>query len=126
MYTERQPSINADNDPVVTQELIANETAAILTITLDEDIVSDGAILFPFDNAVLSDDGRAITDERIVKYRGRVQETLDIDVIGYADAVRKTRISSGKGESLAQRDIESDMALDQRVIVHGKGTIAGQ
>ena len=111
-------------------------------------------MLFPFDSAELSDDGKAIIDERIGKYRGKVQDTLDIDVIGYADNVgdegynqtlseeRAQAVADyidtqtdvphnsinvkGKGESVAEGDSQEDRALDRRVIVNVKGTLIDQ
>ena len=111
-------------------------------------------MLFPFDSAELSDDGKEIIDERIGKYRGKVQDTLDIDVIGYADNVgdedynqtlseeRAQAVADyidtqtdvphnsinvkGKGESVAEGDSQEDRALDRRVIVNVKGTLIDQ
>lgn len=151
IYTKRAPVENAGTEPVVTQELVANQSAVTLTTTVDEDISMDGAILFPFDSAVLSDDGKAIIDERIGKYRGKVEDKLDIDVIGYADNVgdddynqtlsekRAQAVAAyidtqtdlphnsitvkGKGDSVAVGDSETDRALDRRVIVHVKGSL---
>jgi outer membrane protein OmpA-like peptidoglycan-associated protein len=71
---------------VVTEEIVANETAVSLTTTVDDYIALTGAVLFALDSAELSDDAKAIIDERIAKYHGKVQNTLDIEVIGYADS----------------------------------------
>jgi len=158
MYMQRRPvenvEVETEEGPVVTQELVATQTAASLTTTVDDHISLDGAVLFPFDSAELSDDGKEIIDERIGKYRGKVQDTLDIDVIGYADNVgdedynqtlseeRAQAVADyidtqtdvphnsinvkGKGESVAEGDSQEDRALDRRVIVNVKGTLIDQ
>ena len=69
----------------VTGEIVANQTAVSVTSTVDDYIELTGAVLFAHNSAELSDDGKAVIDERIAKYRGKVQNTMDIEVIGYAD-----------------------------------------
>ena len=83
MYMGRTPV----DEPVVSQELVIAETAVTHTVIVDDHFSLDGAVLFPFDSAALSDDGKAIIDERIVKYRGKVKDMLAIDVVGYTDNV---------------------------------------
>ena len=68
LYVGRTP---VEDFEAGTQELVVAETAVSHTITVDDHISLDGAVLFPFDSAVLSDDGKAIIDERIVEYRAR-------------------------------------------------------
>jgi len=151
MYVGRTPVEEFD---VATQELVAAETAVSHTITVNDNISLDGAVLFPFDSKVLSDDGKAIIDERIVKYRGKVQDTLDIDVIGYADNVgaedynqtlSEERAQSvadyidaqtdiphnqikvrGKGASEAEGESAEDRAIDRRVIINVTGKLVDQ
>ena len=69
----------------VTGEIVAHQTAVSVTSTVDDYIELTGAVLFAHNSAELSDDGKAVIDERIAKYRGKVQNTMDIEVIGYAD-----------------------------------------
>jgi OOP family OmpA-OmpF porin len=143
--------VATEEEPVVSQELIIAETAVSHTIVVDDHFSLDGAILFPFDSAVLSDDGKAIINERIAKYRGKVQDMLDIDVIGYTDSVgaedynqtlsveraqavadyidaqtdiphHKVKVR-GKGESHAEGDTAEDQAMDRRVIINVTGTL---
>jgi OOP family OmpA-OmpF porin len=140
-----------EEEPVVSQELVIAETAVSHTVIVDDHFSLDGAVLFPFDSAVLSDDGKAILDERIVKYRGKVQDMLDIDVVGYTDSVgdedynqalsveraqavadyidaqtdiphHKVKVR-GKGESMAEGDTAEDRAVDRRVIINVTGTL---
>jgi OOP family OmpA-OmpF porin len=140
-----------EEEPVVSQELVIAKTAVSHTVIVDDHFSLDGAVLFPFDSAVLSDDGKAIIDERTIKYRGKVQDMLDIDVVGYADSVgaedynqtlsveraqavadyidaqtdiphNKIKVR-GKGESHAEGDSAEDRAMDRRVIINVTGTL---
>ena len=151
MYMGRTPVVDYE---VGTQELVVAETAVSHTIIVDDHFSLDGAVLFPFDSAVLSEDGKAIIDERTVKYRGKVQDMLDIDVVGYADSVgaedynqtlsveraqavadyidaqtdiphNKIKVR-GKGESHAEGDSAEDRAMDRRVIINVTGTLVDQ
>jgi len=71
---------------VVTQEVVAAPTAASLTTTVDELITIDAAVLFGFDSAELSADGKAVIDERIDEYGGRVERTAETKVVGHTDS----------------------------------------
>ena len=138
-------------EPVVSQELVITETAVSHTVIVDDHFSLDGAVLFPFDSAVLSDDGKAIIDERILKYRGKVKDMLAIDVVGYTDNVgaddynqalsveRAQAVADyidlqrdiahseievrGKGEDMAEGETAEDRAVDRRVIINVTGTL---
>jgi outer membrane protein OmpA-like peptidoglycan-associated protein len=138
-------------EPVVSQELVVTETAVSHTVIVDDHFSLDGAVLFPFDSAVLSDDGKAIIDERILKYRGKVKDMLAIDVVGYTDNVgaddynqalsveRAQAVADyidlqrdiahseievrGKGEDMAEGETAEDRAVDRRVIINVTGTL---
>ena len=86
---EEEVIIEPDQVAVVTEEIVANQTAVSVTSTVDDYIELTGAVLFAHDSAELSDDGKAVIDERIAKYRGKVKNTMDIEVIGYADITGK-------------------------------------
>ena len=137
----------------VTEEIVAKPTAISLTTTIDEYIALSGAILFAHNEVELSDDGKAIIDERIAKYRGKVQNTMDIEVIGYTDntgeasyneklSLQRAQVVAdyielqtdiphtaikviGKGASKAQsvEGTEESQALERRVDVHFMGII---
>ncbi len=158
LYMNRTPEetveVVIEDEPVVTKELVANQTAASLTITVDDHISLDGAILFATDSVDLSDDGKDIINERIAKYRGKVENNLDIDVIGYADdtgteaynqalSEKRARVVAdyidaqtdiphnrihvkGKGDSVATGVSEEERELDRRVIINVKGTLIDQ
>jgi outer membrane protein OmpA-like peptidoglycan-associated protein len=155
MYMQRRPvenvEVETEEGTVVTQELVVTQTAVSHTLIVDDHFSLDGGVLFPFDSAVLSEDGKAIIDERTVKYRGKVQDMLDIDVVGYADSVgaedynqtlsveraqavadyidaqtdipHNKIIVRGKGESHADGGSAEDQALDRRVIINVTGTL---
>ncbi len=55
---------------VISEEVVVNPTAVSLTTIIDEYIALSSAILFAHDDAELSEDGKAIIDERIAKYHG--------------------------------------------------------
>ncbi|MCK5354370.1 MAG: OmpA family protein [Methyloprofundus sp.] len=137
----------------VTEEVVSKPTAISLTTTIDEYISLSGIVLFAYDESELSNDGKAIIDERIAKYRGKVQNTMDIEVIGYTDhtgeasyneklSLQRAQVVAdyielqtdiphtaikviGKGALEAQSIVatEENKALDRRVDVHFMGVI---
>lgn len=143
--------VATEEEPEVSQELVVTETAVTHTVIVDDHFSLDGAILFPFDSAVLSDDGKAIIDERILRYRGKVKDMLAIDVVGYTDKVgdddynqalsveRAQAVANyidlqrdiahseievrGKGEDMADGETAEDRAMDRRVIINVTGTL---
>ena len=108
----------------VTEEIVANPTAISLTTIIDEYIALSGAILFAHDEAKLSDDGKAIIDERIAKYRGKVQNTMDIEVIGYTDNTGET--SYNKNLSLQRAQVVADYIELQTDIPHTEIKVIGR
>ena len=145
--------IESDQVVVVTEEIVANETAISLTTTVDDFIILSGALLFAHDEAELSDDSKAIIDERIAKYRGKVQNTMDIEVIGYTDNTGEASynknlslqraqavadyielqtdiphsaikvIAKGSTEAKSVEDTEESQAMERRVDIHFMGII---
>ena len=108
----------------VTEEIVVNPTAISLTTTIDEYIALSGTILFAHDEAELSDDGKAIIDERIAKYRGKVQNTMDIEVIGYTDNTGETTYS--KNLSLQRAQVVADYIELQTDIPHTAIKVIGR
>ena len=138
---------------VVTEEIVVNDTAITITTTVDDFIMLSGALLFAHDQAELSDDSKAIIDERIAKYRGKVKNTMDIEVIGYTDNSGEASYNNtlslqraqavadyielqtdiphteikviGKGSSEAETvdSNEESQAMERRVDIHFMGTI---
>ena len=90
---------------------------------MDDFIVLSGALLFAHDQAELSDDSRAILDERIAKYRGKVQNTLDIEVIGYSDNTGEA--SYNQNLSLLRAQAVADYIAQQTDIPHNEIKVIG-
>ena len=108
----------------VTEEIVVNPTAISLTTTIDEYIALSGAILFAQDEAELSDDGKAIIDERIAKYRGKVQNTMDLEVIGYTDNTGET--ANNQNLSLQRAQVVADYIELQTDIPHTAINVIGK
>ncbi len=71
---------------VVTKEVVATNTAVSLTTTIAEMVDIKAGVLFGFDSAELSDDGKSIINERIQRFSGKNIKTLEVKVVGYTDA----------------------------------------
>jgi OOP family OmpA-OmpF porin len=71
--------------PAATLEVVATETAATATATVMEKITIAASMLFGFDSAELSDDAKAVIDERIQTLAGQAQLTSIMRVEGHTD-----------------------------------------
>lgn len=69
-----------------TLEVVATETAATATATVMEKITIAASMLFGFDSAELSDDAKAVIDERIQTLAGQAKLTSIMRVIGHTDS----------------------------------------
>lgn len=63
-------------------EMVETPTAASVTIQQEQKVVIAASILFPFDSAELSDDGKAIILERIMAL-GHPENSAEISVVGH-------------------------------------------
>ena len=110
---------------VVTEEIVVAPTAVSVTATVDDKIVISAAVLFEFDSAALSSDGKAIIDERIATYKGRAKNTVDIMVVGHTDSTGPEAYNQALSERRAQavaEYLESHTDLpDEEIEVIGKG-----
>ncbi len=125
--TPEEVVIEPEEVAVVTGEIVANQTAISVTSTVDDYIELTGAVLFAQDSAELSDDGKAVIDERIAKYRGKVQNTMDIEVIGYADitgdASYNQELSLKRAQAVADYiEVQTDIPHTE-IQVLGKGSL---
>ena len=82
-------------------------------------------MLFEFDSATLSSDGKAIIDERIATYKGRAKNTVDIMVVGHTDSTGPEAynqvLSERRAKAVAEY-LESHTDLpDEEIEVIGKG-----
>ena len=124
--TEELVVVEPEQVAVVTEEVVANQTAVSVTATVDDYIALTGAVLFALDSAELSEDGRAIIDERIAKYRGKVQNTMDIEVIGYSDstgdAAHNQELSLQRAQTVANYiEMQTDIPHTEIKVI-GKGS----
>ena len=110
---------------VIEQELVVAPTAATLTTTIAESINIRAALLFAFDSAVLSDDAKAVIDERTAKYRDRGELTSNVEVIGHADSTGpeayNQMLSEKRARSVADYLEQSTNITDDKIDASGRG-----
>ncbi len=110
---------------VVEQELVIAPTAVTLTTTVAEEINIRAALLFAFDSAVLSDDAKAVLDERISKYKGRGELTSNVSVIGHTDSTGPETYNQGLSERRAKAVAvyleQNTNIVDDQIDAIGKG-----
>ncbi len=88
---------------VVAQEIVAAPTAATVTTAVDKVITIDAAVLFGFDSAELSADGKAVIDERFEAFEGvDVERTAETVVVGHTDSTGPEAYNQGLSERRAQ------------------------
>ncbi|MCG6967621.1 MAG: OmpA family protein [Chromatiaceae bacterium] len=73
-------------EPTMEVEVVAAPTAATITATVSEQITIAASMLFAFDSADLSDDAKAVIDERIHALKGGAKLTSVMKVVGYTDS----------------------------------------
>ena len=110
---------------VIEQELVVAPTAATLTTTIAESINIRAALLFAFDSAVLSDDAKAVIDERTAKYRDRGELTSNVEVIGHADSTGpeayNQMLSEKRARSVADYLEQVTNITDDKIDASGRG-----
>jgi OOP family OmpA-OmpF porin len=67
-------------------EVVAAPTAATITSTVMQKITIGAAMLFGFDSAELSEDAKAVIDERIQTLRGSARLTSKMRIEGHTDS----------------------------------------
>ncbi|MFK5984162.1 MAG: OmpA family protein [Pseudomonadota bacterium] len=115
--------------PVVVMEkeiVIAPEaTAATVTTIVYEDIAISAALLFGFDSDALSDDAKAVLDERIEKFKGKAELTKDVSVIGHTDSTGpeayNQKLSERRAQSVASYLEQHTNISDDKIDVTGMG-----
>jgi len=110
---------------IIEQELVVAPTASTLTTTIAEQINIRAALLFAFDSAVLSDDAKAVIDERTAKYRDRGELTSNVEVIGHADSTGPEAynqvLSEKRARSVADYLEQSTNITDDKIDAMGRG-----
>jgi len=86
--TEKLPECGYEQPaPVEAQvEVVATPTAATVTGTVQQKITIAAAMLFGFDSAKLSEDAKAVIDERIQTLRGKARLTSAMRIEGHTDS----------------------------------------
>jgi len=111
--------------PIVEKELVITPTAATLTTSVVEKINIRAALLFDFDSAVLSEDAKAVLEERIAKYKGRGELTSNVSVIGHTDSygseVYNQKLSERRARTVAEFLEQYTNIVDEKIKIIGKG-----
>ncbi len=115
--------------PVVMMEkeivIAPDATAATVTTIVFEDIAISAALLFGFDSAALSDDAKAVLDERIAKFKGKAELTKDVSVIGHTDSTGpeayNQKLSEERAQSVATYLEANTMITDDKIDASGMG-----
>jgi outer membrane protein OmpA-like peptidoglycan-associated protein len=144
-------------EPVIMEkEVVIAPTAATVTTIVAQDVTISAALLFGFDKDQLSDDAKAVIDERVERFKDSGELTRDVSVIGHTDSTgpeaynqklserraasvaayleQHTRITDdkidavGMGESdpAADNSTKEGRAANRRVIIHLEGTMPKQ
>ena len=89
---------------VMTQEVevVAAPTAATLTTMAMEKIELAAVMLFGFDSADLTDDAKAVIDERVARLRGEVSLTSAMRIEGHTDSTGAEAYNLALSERRAQ------------------------
>lgn len=110
---------------VVTKEVVATSTAVSLTTTIAEMVDIKAGVLFGFDSAELSDDGKSIINERIQRFSGKNIKTLEVKVVGYTDASGPTaynlKLSERRARTVADYLEQNTKIPDEEVESVGMG-----
>jgi outer membrane protein OmpA-like peptidoglycan-associated protein len=76
----------AKPEPKATLEVVATPTAVTVTGKAMQKVTIAAAMLFAFDSAELSDDAKAVIDERIQTLRGKAKLTSAMRIEGHTDS----------------------------------------
>lgn len=88
--------------PEAVIEVVATPTAATVTTKVEEKITLSAEMLFDFDSANLTDDAKAIINERIDRFQGKVKATTKIQVVGHTDSSGPEAYNQTLSEKRAQ------------------------
>ncbi len=83
-------------------EVVETPTAASVSAKVMEEVVIGASMLFGFDSAELSDDAKAVIDERIQRVNGRLNLTSVVKVVGHTDSTGPEAYNQKLSERRAQ------------------------
>jgi len=83
-------------------EIVETPTAATVSAKVQEEVVIGANMLFAFDSAELSDDAKAVIDERIQRVNGRLKLTSVVKVVGHTDSTGPEAYNQKLSEMRAQ------------------------
>jgi outer membrane protein OmpA-like peptidoglycan-associated protein len=111
---------------VVRVEVVETPTAASVSAKVQEEVVIGASMLFAFDSAALSDDAKAIIDERIERVKGKMKLTSIMKVEGHTDSTGPAEYNQKLSERRAQSVADYILANASRlsagdIEVVGKG-----
>jgi len=93
--------------------------------TVYEALVIDAALLFGFDSAALTDDAKAVIDERVQKFNGKAELTQNVSVIGHTDSTGpeayNQKLSERRAQSVATYLEQNKNISDDKIDVEGRG-----
>ena len=105
-------------------ELVATKTAVSATARVGKDVVIAAGILFDFDSAELSDDGKLVILERIAAL-GHKKNQAEVRVIGHTDSTGaeayNQKLSERRAQSVAGFIEQMKESPDTNVEYMGKG-----
>jgi OmpA-OmpF porin, OOP family len=111
-------------EPVVEAPAPAPAPTPIIE-TVYEAIVINAAFLFGFDSAELTDDAKAVIEERVEKFNGNAELTQNVSVIGHTDSTGpeayNQKLSERRAQSVADYLEENKNISDDRIDVEGRG-----
>ena len=107
-------------------EVVATPTAATITAKVMEEITIAASMLFAFDSAELSNDAKAVIDERIQSLKGGAKLTSVMRVEGHTDSTGPAEYNMGlsqrRAQAVADYIVSNSMKLKATdVEVVGKG-----
>lgn len=98
-------------------EVVKTPTAASVTAKVVERIVLGATMLFAFDSAKLTDDAKAIIDERIARAGGKVRLTSIMRIEGHTDSTGPEAYNQKLSERRAQAVADYIVANARNVTV---------
>ena len=92
----------AKPEPKASLEVVATPTAVTVTGKVMQKVTIAAAMLFAFDSAKLSDDAKAVIDERIQTLRGKAKLTSAMRIEGHTDSTGPEAYNMELSERRAQ------------------------